>query len=168
MRGSKAHFDTGRKPRPLAGRSATCSSRRAVTESPPAASLQLLVRRLTEITLVRFVVVGSSNTALGYAIFWSAHHVMPAFGAQCVSYTLSMLWSYYWNRRWTFQSQGQVAGEATRFFISQIAFMLLSSTLLGTLVDRYHFPATVSWFGVMVLITVLNFMVSRYWSFKKS
>jgi len=156
---SRARLPRARRHAPL---------RRAVTESSSATSLQLLVRRLTEITLVRFVVVGCSNTALGFAIFWSAHHLMPAFGAQCLSYTLSMLWSYYWNRRWTFQTKGRVAGEAVRFFTSQIAFMLLSSFLLGMLVDRWRLPAGPSWLAVMALITVLNFVVSRYWSFKKS
>ncbi len=132
------------------------------------AGMPALVRRLTEIAVVRFLIVGTSNTALGYAIFWTAHHAMPAFGAQCVAYAISMLWSYYWNRRWTFQSQGNVASEASRFFTSQIAFMLLSSSLLGLLVDRWHLPAGPSWLAVMALVTVSNFVVSRYWSFKRS
>jgi putative flippase GtrA len=136
-------------------------------ESSPA-TIPALLRRLSEVSVVRFGVVGVSNTALGFAVFWSAHHLMPAAGAQCLSYAIGMIWSYYWNRRWTFQSQGRVASEAGRFFTSQIAFMLLSSTLLGLFVDRLHLPSGPTWLGVMVLITVLNFLVSRFWSFKKS
>jgi len=84
-------------------------------------SLSALVRTLSEVSVVRFGVVGVSNTALGFGVFWSAHHLMPAMGAQCLSYAVGMLWSYYWNRRWTFQSQGRVASEAMRFFTSQSA-----------------------------------------------
>ena len=79
-----------------------------------------------------------------------------------------MIWSYYWNRRWTFQSNDRVASEAGRFFVSQIGFMLLSSLLIGLLVDRGHLPSGPSWLVVMVFITIANFVVSRYWSFKKS
>ena len=117
---------------------------------------------------MRFGVVGVSNFVVSFSTFWAAHHFMPAFGAQCVCYVAGMLWSYYWNRRWTFQSQGRVASEASRFFSSQIAFMFLSSSLLGLLVDRWHWPSGATWLGVMVFITVANFGVSRYWAFKQS
>jgi putative flippase GtrA len=136
------------------------------TSSP--SSIAQLVRTLSEVSVVRFGVVGVSNTALGFAVFWSAHHLMPAMGAQCLSYVVGMLWSYYWNRRWTFQSQGKVASEASRFFTSQIGFMLFSSALLGFFVDRKHLPTGPTWLSVMALVTVLNFLVSRFWAFKKA
>jgi putative flippase GtrA len=141
--------------------------RRHMAESS-SLSLAQLTRKLSEVSVVRFGIVGVSNTVIGFAVFWSAHHLMPAMGAQCLSYFVGMLWSYYWNRRWTFQSQGRVASEASRFFSSQIGFMLLSSGLLGLFVDRLHFPSGPTWLATMVLITVLNFVVSRFWSFKKA
>jgi len=134
--------------------------------TPPASSLSALVRRLSDISIVRFGIVGVSNTAIGAGAFWSAHRVMRAAAAQGIAYTLGTLWSYYWNRRWTFQSQGKVAGEAGRFFTLQIGFMLLSSALLGVLVDQLHLPSLPCWLGVAVFITVLNFVASRYWAFK--
>ncbi|HEY1533240.1 MAG TPA: GtrA family protein [Polyangiaceae bacterium] len=125
-----------------------------------------LARRLSEISVIRFGVVGVSNTAIGGGVYWSLHHVMPAAAAQGIAYTLGTLWSYYWNRRWTFQSQGKVAGEASRFFSLQIGFMLLSSALLGLLVDRAHLPSGPCWLAVSAAITLLNFVASRYWAFK--
>jgi putative flippase GtrA len=116
--------------------------------------------------MIRFGIVGVSNTAIGFGAFWSLHRVLPAAAAQGIGYTLGTLWSYYWNRRWTFQSQGKVASEASRFFSLQIGFMLLSSGLLGLLVDHAHLPSWPCWLAVSVLITVLNFVASRYWAFK--
>ncbi len=133
---------------------------------PADSRLIALARRLSEISVVRFGVVGVSNTAIGGGAFWSLHHVMPAAAAQGIAYTLGTLWSYYWNRRWTFQSQGKVAGEASRFFSLQIGFMLLSSSLLGLLVDRAHLPSGPCWVAVAAVITLLNFVASRYWAFK--
>ena len=131
-------------------------------------SVAQLVRTLSEVRVVRFGVVGVTNFVVSFSVFWSAHHLMPAAGAQCVSYVVGMLWSYYWNRRWTFQSQGPVASEAGRFFTLQIAFMALSSLLLGLLVDHLHFHPSASWFAVMTLITALNFLASRFWAFKSA
>lgn len=137
--------------------------------SPPdrhSPGISALIRRLSDVSIVRFGVVGVSNTAIGFGAFWTAHRVLRAAVAQGIAYTLGTLWSYYWNRRWTFQSQGKVASEAGRFFSLQIGFMLLSSALLGVLVDREHLPPWPCWLAVSVLITVLNFVASRYWAFK--
>jgi len=116
--------------------------------------------------VVRFGVVGVSNMVVSLAAFWTAHRVLPASAAQGIAYTLGTVWSYYWNRRWTFQSQGKVASEASRFVSLQIGFMLLSSALLGLLVDHLHLPSTLCWIGVSAFVTVLNFVASRYWAFK--
>ena len=139
---------------------------RSTPPAPGSPSLHALVRRLSEVSLVRFGVVGVSNTAIGFGAFWSAHRVLRASAAQGIAYTLGTLWSYYWNRRWTFQSVGNVASEAGRFFSLQIGFMLLSSALLGLLVDHQHLPPWPCWLGVSALVTVLNFVASRFWAFK--
>ena len=141
----------------------------SASSRPPSSSssdLPALVRRLSEVSVVRFGVVGVSNMAVSLAAFWTAHRVLPASAAQGIAYTLGTVWSYYWNRRWTFQSQGDVASEAGRFVTLQIAFMLLSSALLGLLVDHMHLPSTLCWIGVSAFVTVLNFVASRYWAFK--
>ena len=134
--------------------------------TPPSPGLPAFVRRLTDVSLVRFGVVGVSNTAIGFGAFWFFHQFLRASAAQGIAYTMGTLWSFYWNRRWTFQSQGNVASEASRFVGLQIGFMVASSLLLGLLVDHHHLPPWPCWFAVSALITVLNFVASRYWAFK--
>jgi putative flippase GtrA len=134
--------------------------------TPPSPSLPALVRRLSEVSVIRFGVVGVSNTVIGYTVFRGAHRILPAAVSQALSYLVGMLWSYYWNRRWTFKSQGNVASEAARFFSLQVGFLLLSAGMLGLLVDHLHQNPTASWLGTSVLITILNFVASRFWAFK--
>jgi len=179
MHAIKAHFATRRKHRPNAPKrreglrpvlqNGPVRVLMSDSPTPPSSSssgLPALVRRLSEVSVVRFGVVGVSNLIVSLAAFRIANRVLTALVAQGIAYTLGTLWSYYWNRRWTFQSQGKVASEASRFIISQFAFMLLSAGLLGLLVDHLHFPATLCWFGVSAFVTVLNFVASRYWAFK--
>jgi putative flippase GtrA len=127
-----------------------------------------MIRTWSEVAVVRFLLVGVSNTAIGAGLFWFAHRTLPAAPSQVIAYSISTCWSYYWNRRWTFQSQGKLASEAIRFFSLQTGFMVLSATLLGLLVDHARLPAAPSWFAVVALITVLNFIAQRYWAFKKA
>lgn len=176
---SKAHFATRRKQLPAleydrrpCGRCCEmvlCAGFMSTLSTPPpsnSSSLAELARRLSEVSVVRFGVVGVSNSVVSYGAFRLAHRVLPAFAAQCIAYTIGTVWSYYWNRRWTFQSQGKVASEASRFMSLQIAFMLLSSALLGLFVDHLHWQPTLCWIGVSAFVTVLNFVASRYWAFK--
>lgn len=134
--------------------------------SPPHSAWSALVRRLSEVSVVRFGIVGVSNALISFTVFRGAHRVLPAGISQGLSYFVGMIWSYYWNRRWTFRSQGNVTAEAARFFSLQVGFLLLSASLLGVLVDHLRQNATLSWFGTAVLITLLNFVLSRFWAFK--
>ena len=118
--------------------------------------------------MVRFAVVGVSNALLSYTAFRLAHRVFPAAISQGISYLVGMLWSYYWNRRWTFKSQSSLPAEAARFFTLQLGFLVLSAALLGLLVDRLGQNPSLSWFGTAVLVTALNFVASRFWAFKSA
>jgi putative flippase GtrA len=154
------------------GRALACSRDREMVlfvpkmSSSPSPSLAAVARRLSEVSVLRFGVVGVSNTVLGYTVFRGAHRVFPAAASQGLSYLVGMLWSYYWNRRWTFKSQGNVASEAARFFSLQVSFLLLSAALLGVLVDHLHENPTLSWISTAALCTLLNFFASRFWAFK--
>ena len=134
--------------------------------SAPQSSLSKLIRKLSEVSVIRFGVVGVSNTAISFGIFWSASHALRVWLSQSLSYGAGMIWSYFWNRKWTFKTEGDVASEAGRFFGLQIGFLLLSSALMKLLVETEHLQKLIAWFVVSAFVTVLNFVASRYWAFK--
>ena len=52
--------------------------------------------------VTRFIVVGISNIAIGYAVFAFALHLLGDFVlrgtvAQIIAYCVGTVWSYYWN-----------------------------------------------------------------------
>jgi putative flippase GtrA len=121
---------------------------------------------------LRFCLVGVSNTALTYLIFTALVHAMaPWFGraavAQAVGYGAGVLWSYGLNSRWTFKAVDHPRRRFTRFVVVQAVLMAGSAALIGLLVDRLGLPATSAWFGVTVVITAVNFVVTRVWVFGK-
>ena len=122
--------------------------------------------------LVRFVIVGLSNLVLSYTVFWLSLRVFGQFAlrgtaSQLVTYAVGTGWSYFWNRRWTFQSDKPVAGEATRFVLLQLSLMVASTALIGVAVDWLTFNETLSWVVVMGVITVANYTLSKLWVFAK-
>ena len=127
--------------------------------------------RLIDPALGRFLLVGLSNTAVSYGVFRLCLWGLPQFAAkaaasQLVSYGAGIVWSFVWNRSWTFRSQGHAGREAVRFVALQVGLAGLSSALVGLLVDVAHLWPTPSWVVVMAGITLLNYLGSRYWAFR--
>ncbi len=120
----------------------------------------------------RFAVVGASNAAIGYSVFWLGIHApwhipFKAGLSQLVAYVIGVGWSFYWNRRWTFRSTASRASrQMVRFIILQAGLALASSLLIGLAVDHLGFAATPSWVAVMAAITLANFVLSRVWAFQ--
>lgn len=120
--------------------------------------------------LVRFLLVGATNTLLSYAVFRLGFGLLvgtPARAAvaQAVAYGAGIAWSFVWNRRWTFRSEAPVASSFARFGGVQLALLAASSALLGLTVDRLDWPATPAWILVLGAVTVANFGLQRRFVF---
>jgi putative flippase GtrA len=119
----------------------------------------------------RFIVIGVSNAGIGFGVYWLGLHSpwrvrFQATLSQLVAYAIGIAWSFYWNRRWTFRSTAPAGKQALRFTLLQIGCAVSSATALGLLVDTLHYNASWCWLGVMSVITVANFGLSRYWAFR--
>ena len=122
---------------------------------------------------LRFVIIGISNTLLSYLVFICSYHSIiklehAALIAQILAYCSGIIWSYYWNSRWTFANPNvNHSNTFIRFVLSQIIFAVLSAISIGLLVDQLKFHATLSWICVMGLLTAANFLISKMWVFRE-
>lgn len=129
----------------------------------------LNIYRFMESSLFRFIVVGISNTLISYLVFVLLYYLVfisNAWVSQLFSYGAGIVWSFYWNRKWTFESQGNTLSRFVLFLLLQISMLLLSSYAIHILVDVVDHNPTLSWVGVMAVITLFNYMGSRYWIFR--
>jgi putative flippase GtrA len=114
--------------------------------------------------LIYFLMVGVTNTVISYLVFLLGYHLwfhQSALFALPFSYGAGIVWSYIWNRTWTFQSSADVGKEFTRFIIVQIILLFLSTSLIYWVVDRGNIDASIGWVLVMALITMLNFFLTK-------
>ena len=116
--------------------------------------------------LVRFGVVGCSNTALSWCAYallvWAGMDVLLASG---VAWTLGAVNSYVLNRRWTFRSRGRYAPELVRFVAVQCAGLALDVVLLAALTRDADVLELVAQALVYPATTVATFALSREWAF---
>lgn len=130
-------------------------------------------RALKDPAILRFLVVGCTNTAVSFVVFLLAMAWLPAALpwraglAQAVSYLAGMAWGYALSRLWSFRDSNRPGGSLARYAASQIGFLLLSSLLLHAAVDRLHAPKQAAWLATMAGITLLNYLTLRHWVFPK-
>lgn len=121
-------------------------------------------------SLARFIAVGISNATIGYVTFMAGMGLLEgrpwrAASAQIISYALVIVWSFYWNRRWTFAKPGYVVDQGMRFLIVQAALLVLSAASLSLTVDVLDWPPTPCWIGIMAFITILHYACLKHWVF---
>ena len=127
-----------------------------------------LGRRHNWLQLVRFCVVGSSGYVVNLAVFVALlngldFHYLVA--ATC-SFLVAVTNNYTWNRLWTFSGQrGHVAYQGLRFLIVSIVALNANLLILHGLVQLGLGKVLAQAIAIM-LVTPLNFIGNKLWSFR--
>ncbi len=121
--------------------------------------------------LVKFCVVGGSGYVVNlvvYALLLDVvgfHYISAAVGSFLVAVTNN----YTWNRLWTFRGQrGHVAYQGMRFFVVSTAALAANLLILHVLVDQAGLGKVLAQAIAIVLVTPLNFVGNKLWSFGRS
>ncbi len=137
--------------------------------------------------VAKYGVVGAGNTILSLVIIWVMTKKLGCTEAfsNFTGYFIGLINSFFLNRKWTFNSTGNVFGSAVKFFlVFAVCYLLQLGVLL--LLNRYcpQNPPLYSLFEPMlkifkidtlfyiqllsmVVYTVVNFLINKYYTFKK-
>lgn len=109
---------------------------------------------------LRFVIVGASNTALCWLIFFTLAPHLGAVPANAMAWTLSSIWSFVWNRCFTFRVTGRdgLGRQAVAFLLVSLSAVLLSSALVAMLLPLGLVAAQA---GATSLTLLWNFWLYR-------
>jgi putative flippase GtrA len=119
------------------------------------------------IQLFKFGVVG----ATGFAINLAVYKLLLGIGAHSaagVSFVVAAASNYWWNRHWTFAGQkGSFALQGVRFYVVSIAAFAVNQLWLTVFLDWLHLGKVVSQALAIILVTPLNFLGNKLWSFRR-
>lgn len=128
---------------------------------------------------VKYCMVGVLNTlvCLGTIFICKSLFGINPYVSNALGYTVGVLNSFLWNRRWVFCSHGRYSREAIRFmlgcglcYLAQLAVvMVLNQSNFGDYEFDLHF--VLSGYGVATLLgnvvyTLCNFVYNRLVVFK--
>ena len=131
---------------------------------------------------IKFGIVGLSNTVISYLIYVVSLRILGACGlfpdsdymiSSVIAFILSVLWSFYWNDRFTFKKEQ----SEERSFLRSLLKTYVSYSFTGLLLYNILLYVQVDIMGVSkliapifnLLVTVpLNFLLNKFWVFRKN
>jgi putative flippase GtrA len=119
------------------------------------------------IQLFKFGVVGATGFAINLAVY-KLLLGMGAHKAAAVSFVVAAASNYWWNRHWTFVGQkGSFALQGMRFYIVSLVAFAVNQLWLAVFLDWWHWGKVVSQALAIILVTPLNFLGNKLWSFRR-
>ena len=139
--------------------------RPAATPVPPPRHLRALAS-LRSVSnwqqLGKFCVVG----AIGYLINLAVYDALLHAG---LHYLVAVTSNYTWNRLWTFRHQrGHLGIQGMRFFLVSLAALGANLAVLHLLVVYGGLGKLPAQAVAIVLVTPLNFVGNKLWSFRRA
>ena len=119
------------------------------------------------IQLAKFGVVGASGFVINIAIYQALLGI-GAHTAAAISFVVSAASNYWWNRHWTFVEQtGHFAMQGMRFYTISLVAFGVNQLWLFVFLDWIGWGKLVSEVVAIILVTPLNFLGNKLWSFRR-
>jgi putative flippase GtrA len=122
----------------------------------------------TLIQLIQFCVIGVSNTIIQLGIYYLLIRCNVYYlAANIIAFFLSVANSYIWNKKFTFKEQGTTKITIVKMYASYGVTTLLSTGLLYVLVDILGISKYISPIINIIIITGINFVLTKYLVFRR-
>ena len=119
------------------------------------------------VQLAKFCVVGAIGYAINLAVYATLiHSGLHYLLAATISFFVAVTSNYTWNRLWTFHDRrGDVAMQGMRFFVVALGSLGANLLVLHVLITLGA-GKLVGQAIAIVLVTPLNFVGNKLWSFR--
>ena len=115
----------------------------------------------------RFGVVGLIATLVHLAVAWVANQWF-GFGeymANGTGFAIAFVFSYLGHFYWTFQKQSDHQRSLARFLVVAGCGYALSNLVVWIVVQRLGQPFEVALLGILLVVPVSTWVISRLWAF---
>lgn len=120
------------------------------------------------ISIVKFSIVGVSNTLLNFIIFILLNSLgVNYMVASIIAYSLSIVNSYFWNSRLVFKCENENKKSVViKFVILNLIGLSINTLLIGVLVGILELKKIVAMVIVTLLVMCINYVLNKIWVFK--
>lgn len=135
------------------------------------------MKKIFDPTMIRFIIVGLINTAVGASIMFFAYNVLDLsyWVSSAANYVVGSVVSYFLNKNFTFQNTEKGGGFVLKFIVNiavcwSVAYGLAQPLVLltiGEVVTDPKWQDNIAMLVGMVLFTSFNYFGQRFYVFKK-
>lgn len=137
------------------------------------------IKKLTESQrFIRFCIVGASAAIISYLVYLCALFLLVDFSfqydyviANCCSFCISVLWSFYWQRKVVFEISDTKLSLIFALLKCYAAYALsgifLTNFFLFLLIEFLGINKLVALIVVMFINVPINFILNKCWTFRK-
>ena len=119
----------------------------------------------------KFGIVGASGTLVNFAIYHSVIKVFaaPIWLAYAIGFIAGGVNNYWWNRHWTFRSQGHPWKELGQFIMVSAVALAISEFVLfeaARYIPAMPFRNSAVWLAATFVGMGWNFFGNKFWTFR--
>ena len=120
-------------------------------------------------SIINYIVVGGFTTLVSIGSFALFELFIPNYMINTVlSWILAVLFAFYTNRRFVFESKNKnIIEEMISFFGSRLTTLLIEMATMYLLVDLIKLNNMIAKVFVQFIVLILNYIFSKLFVFKK-
>lgn len=122
--------------------------------------------------LLLYTLFGGLTTVIDLAVYYILYNLFSVhyLVAQTISWIAAVLFAYVTNKRYVFVSRARgmtMLAELAKFISGRLFSFGVQTVCLAVLVELAHWNENVVRLPVLVIVTILNYVVSRVFVFEK-
>ena len=120
---------------------------------------------------VKFGVVGVTSTVIDWVIYLALTRVFGTFYliAKVISFLVSVINSYVWNRRWTFRStEPKKLHQFSKFLVVAAIGLGLNTLIMYIVVSKLLLHDIIGLVLATGIVMIWNFLANKFYTFKES
>ena len=134
---------------------------------------------ISSIQFFKFCLIGITNTLLSYFIYVIVVYSFKKVDIQCkwdfvagnvIAWLLSVLWSFYWNERFVFGRNINIAARLKALLKTYASYafsgLVLGNVILWLLISQLGISKYIAPFFKLLTTIPLNFILNKFWAFR--
>ena len=125
--------------------------------------------------IINYLIVGGLTTVVSLATYYACvftfldpENPIQLQAANIISWICAVTFAYFTNRRFVFESKNKnMLKEAVAFFAARVGTLLMDMGIMFVFVTCLHFNDKIMKLVVQVVVTIANYIFSKFLVFKK-
>ena len=123
--------------------------------------------------IINYLIIGALTTLVSLLVYYfltftvlNPENAVELQIANVISWICAVIFAYFTNRKYVFNSKNKSISEAIKFFLSRIGTLLIDMAIMYIFVTKLNLNDKVIKIVSQIIVIVLNYVLSKFIVFK--